>query len=111
MKRMLGFVLVATVVGPPGSPRQTCSALVGGKQSSATTPDSRRQHFILRGWPSRPWGLAYELIARGELPSIRLGHADPSMTLRVYAHAVEGADASLAATLAIELLGDTDRAL
>ena len=30
----------------------------------------------------------------------RLGHANPAMTLRVYAHAVEGADQALASTLA-----------
>lgn len=33
----------------------------------------------------------------------RLGHANPAMTLRVYAHAVEGADQALAATLASAL--------
>ena len=46
MKRMLGFVLIATVVGPPGSSRQTCCALVVASSYSATAPDSRRQHFI-----------------------------------------------------------------
>ena len=35
----------------------------------------------------------------------RLGHANPAMTLRVYAHAVEGADQALAATLASALEG------
>ena len=29
----------------------------------------------------------------------RLGHADPAMTLRVYAHVVEGADRVVADTL------------
>jgi integrase len=33
----------------------------------------------------------------------RLGHANPAMTLRVYAHAVEGADQALAETLAAAL--------
>lgn len=33
----------------------------------------------------------------------RLGHANPAMTLRVYAHAVEGADRAVAETLAIAL--------
>jgi integrase len=38
----------------------------------------------------------------------RLGHANPSMTLRVYAHAVEAADAALAETLG-EVLGAEGR--
>jgi integrase len=36
----------------------------------------------------------------------RLGHANPAMTLRVYAHVVEGADEALASTLAHALDGD-----
>ena len=36
----------------------------------------------------------------------RLGHANPAMTLRVYAHVVEGADEALAATLGQALDGD-----
>jgi integrase len=35
----------------------------------------------------------------------RLGHADPSMTLRVYSHAVKSADASLAVLLGNRLDG------
>lgn len=38
----------------------------------------------------------------------RLGHANPAMTLRVYAHAVEGADRALASALAATLDGGGD---
>jgi predicted nucleotidyltransferase len=38
----------------------------------------------------------------------RLGHANPAMTLRVYAHAVEGADRALASTLAATLDGEDE---
>jgi integrase len=60
----------------------------------------------------RHWAATTSIASGHDVRTVadRLGHADPSMTLRVYAHAVEGADASLAATLAIELLDDTDRA-
>src|SRR5664280_3071289 len=37
-KRMLGFVLVATVLGPPGPSRQTLRRTRGCKPISATTP-------------------------------------------------------------------------
>lgn len=37
----------------------------------------------------------------------RVGHANPAMTLRVYAHAVDAADEALAATLADALDGDS----
>jgi integrase len=37
----------------------------------------------------------------------RLGHANPAMTLRTYAHAIDGADAGVAATLAESLDGET----
>jgi integrase len=36
----------------------------------------------------------------------RLGHADPAMTLRVYAHAVEAADQGIAELLGSVLGGD-----
>lgn len=39
----------------------------------------------------------------------RLGHANPAMTLRVYAHALDAADEGVAATLAAELAGPGDR--
>jgi len=38
----------------------------------------------------------------------RLGHANPAMTLRTYAHAIDGADAGVAATLATVLDGGPD---
>ena len=38
----------------------------------------------------------------------RLGHADPAMTLRTYAHAIDGAHAGVAATLASALDGELD---
>jgi integrase/predicted nucleotidyltransferase len=38
----------------------------------------------------------------------RLGHANPAMTLRVYAHAVEGADRAIATSLAATLDGDSE---
>ena len=37
----------------------------------------------------------------------RLGHANPAMTLRTYAHAIDGADAGVAATLAESLDGES----
>lgn len=39
----------------------------------------------------------------------RLGHADPSTTLRIYAHAVEARDRELAGMLGTAVLGPTDR--
>lgn len=36
----------------------------------------------------------------------RLGHANPAMTMRVYAHVVEGADEAVAVTLGHALDGD-----
>ena len=35
----------------------------------------------------------------------RLGHANPAMTMRVYAHVVEGADEAVASTLGQALDG------
>ena len=56
MKRNLGFVLIATVVGPHG-PAPDFGRARSGKQTSATTPGGHRQHFISRWWPPRSWGL------------------------------------------------------
>jgi integrase len=61
----------------------------------------------------RHWS-ATEAIGRGnDIRTVagRLGHANPAMTLRTYAHALDGADAGLAATLAIavEEHADDDR--
>ena len=51
---------------------------------------------------------ATEAIGRGhDIRTVagRLGHANPAMTLRTYAHAIDGADAGVAATLAVALDG------
>ncbi len=56
----------------------------------------------------RHWS-ATEAIGRGhDIRTVagRLGHANPAMTLRTYAHALDGADAGVAATLAESLDGD-----
>jgi hypothetical protein len=45
VKRMLGFVLVATVIGPPRSPRQTHFRAHGCNRGSATTTGSRTPAF------------------------------------------------------------------
>jgi hypothetical protein len=54
VKQMLGFVLVATIVGPSRSPRQTEIRAQGCNRGSATTTGGRRKHFTPRGWPARP---------------------------------------------------------
>jgi integrase len=56
----------------------------------------------------RHWS-ATEAIGRGhDIRTVagRLGHANPTMTLRTYAHAMDGADAGVATTLATALEGD-----
>jgi len=56
----------------------------------------------------RHWS-ATEAIGRGhDIRTVagRLGHADPAMTLRTDAHAIDGADAVVAATLAHALDGE-----
>jgi integrase len=58
----------------------------------------------------RHWS-ATEAIGRGhDIRTVaqRLGHANPAMTLRTYAHAIDGADAGVAATLASALEEATD---
>jgi len=49
----------------------------------------------------RHWSATTSIAAGHDVRSVamRLGHANPSMTLRVYAHAVEAADVALAETL------------
>ena len=57
----------------------------------------------------RHWS-ATEAIGRGhDIRTVagRLGHANPATTLRTYAHALDGADAGVAATLAASLAGET----
>jgi integrase len=58
----------------------------------------------------RHWSATTSIAAGHDVRSVaaRLGHANPSMTLRVYAHAVEAADAALAETLG-EVLGRDHR--
>ena len=62
--------------------------------------DARWRLHDLRHWS------ATEAIGRGhDIRPVagRLGHANPAMTLRTYAHALDGADAGVAATLASAL--------
>jgi integrase len=49
----------------------------------------------------RHWSATTSIVAGHDLRTVanRLGHANPSMTLRTYAHAVESADAPIAVTL------------
>ena len=56
VKRMLGFVLVATIEGPPRSPRQTHSALKAAIGVRRPLPVAAHQHFIPRGWPAPAMG-------------------------------------------------------
>jgi integrase len=68
--------------------------------------DPRWRLHDLRHWS------ATEAIGRGhDIRTVagRLGHANPAMTLRTYAHALDGADAGVAATLASALEVDDDR--
>lgn len=65
--------------------------------------DTRWRLHDLRHWS------ATEAIGRGhDIRTVagRLGHANPAMTLRTYAHALDGADAGVAATLATALEDD-----
>jgi integrase len=50
----------------------------------------------------RYWAATESIAAGHDVRSVagRLGHANPAMTLRVYAHAVAGNDEALGATLA-----------
>jgi integrase len=67
--------------------------------------DPRWRLHDLRHWS------ATEAIGRGhDIRTVagRLGHANPAMTLRTYAHVLDGADAGVAATLASALEGGTD---
>jgi integrase len=65
--------------------------------------DQRWRLHELRHWS------ATEAIGRGhDIRTVagRLGHANPAMTLRTYAHALDGADAGVAATLGSVLDGE-----
>ncbi|MEO5900307.1 MAG: site-specific integrase [Ilumatobacteraceae bacterium] len=66
--------------------------------------DQRWRLHDLRHWS------ATEAIGRGhDIRTVagRLGHANPAMTLRTYAHVLDGADAGVAATLATSLDEET----
>jgi integrase len=56
----------------------------------------------------RHWSATTAIASGHDIRTVanRLGHANPAMTLRVYAHAVESADVGIAATLARALDGD-----
>lgn len=49
----------------------------------------------------RHWSATHAIASGADIRTVanRLGHADPSMTLRVYSHAIEAADETLAASL------------
>lgn len=55
----------------------------------------------------RHWSATHAIASGADVRTVanRLGHADPSMTLRVYSHAVEAADAALAQVLGDRLDG------
>jgi integrase len=59
----------------------------------------------------RHWSATTSIAAGHDVRAVatRLGHANPSMTLRVYAHAVEALDGAVAETLRVALDGSGDR--
>src|SRR6478735_11392654 len=91
---------------------------LGCRQAQADARRRRHQDGQPPDGPPRPshWRLhdlrhwsATEAIGRGhDIRTVagRLGHANPAMTLRTYAHALDGADAGVAATLAVALDGE-----
>jgi predicted nucleotidyltransferase len=69
---------------------------------------AREQSTIDRKWrlhDLRHWTASTAITSGHDVRTVagRLGHANPAMTLRVYAHAVEGADQALAEELAAAL--------
>jgi integrase/predicted nucleotidyltransferase len=69
---------------------------------------AREQSGIARKWrlhDLRHWTATTAITSGHDVRTVagRLGHANPAMTLRVYAHAVEGADQALAAELGAAL--------
>jgi integrase/predicted nucleotidyltransferase len=69
---------------------------------------ARETSGIARKWrlhDLRHWTATTAISSGHDVRSVagRLGHANPAMTLRVYAHAVEGADQALASSLAATL--------
>jgi len=82
-----------------------CRTPPGGLARRDAGIDARWRLHDLRHWS------ATEAIGRGhDIRTVagRLGHANPAMTLRTYAHALDGADAGVAATLATALEEDFD---
>ena len=79
----------------PAEPRAADELVALARRDAGIGP--RWRLHDLRHWS------ATEAIGRGhDIRTVagRLGHANPAMTLRTYAHALDGADAGVAATLA-----------
>jgi integrase len=77
-----------------------------GGRAEETDQSKHRHRASAR---SNHWS-ATEAIGRGlDIRTVagRLAHANAAMTLRTYAHAMDGADAGVAATLAAALAGET----
>jgi len=71
---------------------------------------AREQSGIDKKWrlhDLRHWTATTAITSGHDVRTVagRLGHANPAMTLRVYAHAVEGADRALASSIAATLDG------
>ena len=104
--------------GAPRGVRQLRSLDVGGR-SGAGEPRARERWWrrardlakVDSKWrlhDLRHWSATVSIAQGHDIRTVanRLGHANPSMTLRTYAHAVESADAPVAATLGLALDGD-----
>lgn len=59
---------------------------------------------------SRHWSATHAIAGGHNVRSVaaRLGHSDPTTTMRTYAHALEGLDQSIADTVAAVLDGDDE---
>jgi len=74
---------------------------------------ARERSGIERKWrlhDLRHWTATTAITSGHDVRTVagRLGHANPAMTLRVYAHAVEGADRALASSIAATLDGESE---
>ncbi len=96
--------------------REQVSTYLFSDTSEPATPDrigwwwtrARERSGIDRRWrlhDLRHWTATMAITSGHDVRTVagRLGHANPAMTLRVYAHAVEGADRVLASDLAAML--------
>ena len=96
--------------------REQVSPYLVSDTASPANPDrigwwwtrARERSGIDRKWrlhDLRHWTATMAITSGHDVRTVagRLGHANPAMTLRVYAHAVEGADQALATTLASAL--------